>query len=333
MPPIETSSLPLSPLNATVPESLAGERLDQAAAQLFEDFSRARLQTWIKQGNLTVDDQPAKAKQKLAGGERLRLTPVLEPQGDWLPEDLPLDIVYEDADILVLNKGPNTVVHPAAGNQTGTLLNALLHHCAALEALPRGGIVHRLDKDTTGLMVVAKTLTAHQALVAQLQARQVGRHYLAVVVGLIETDGTVNALVGRHPRQRQKMAVLKAGGKQAITHYHLLQRFARHSYIRLKLETGRTHQIRVHMQSIGHPLVGDPLYGGKGGGRNGGRAKTARVLSPELAATINAFPRQALHATRLELRHPSSRETMFWEVPVPADMAALISALSGVSDE
>ena len=306
-------------MEALVPDELVGERLDQVAAQLFPDFSRARLQTWIKGGVLTVDGQVAKPKQKVLGGEKLSLAPMFETQGDWVAEALPLDVVYEDQHILVLNKAANSVVHPAAGNASGTVLNALLHHCPALEGIPRGGIVHRLDKDTTGLMVVALTLSAHQNLVAQLQARSVGRHYRAIVNGLIASNGTVEAPMGRHPVHRKKMAVRKAGGKEAITHYQVLQRFHSHSYIELKLETGRTHQIRVHMQSIGHALVGDPVYGG--------RAKAGRQLDVDLQSKLQAFPRQALHAQRLQLIHPSSNELMSWEVPMPSDMAVLLEAL------
>ena len=304
---------------ATVPDTLAGERLDQAAAQLFPEFSRARLQSWIKQSALQVDGKPGKVKQKVFGGEYLQLTPVLAPEGEWVAEDLPLDIVFEDDQLLVINKAANTVVHPAAGNYSGTVLNALLHHFPALAGLPRGGIVHRLDKDTTGLMAVAKTLQAHQRLVQQLQARQVGRHYLAVVHGLVAADGTVNAPLGRHPTQRKKMAVVKAGGKEAISHYQVANRFARHSLLRLKLETGRTHQIRVHMQHIGYPLVGDPVYGG--------RAKLPKQLPPAVRGMVENFPRQALHATRLELRHPVSDQNLQWEVALPADMAELIETL------
>lgn len=323
--PLTPQPEPGSSLEAVVPMTFAGERLDQVAAQLFPDFSRARLQEWIKQEALRVNGRGAKVRQKVQGGETLILTPVIEPQGHWQPEDLPLDIVFEDDHILVLNKAANAVVHPAAGNTSGTVLNALLHHCEGLVGLPRGGIVHRLDKDTTGLMVVAKTLQAHQFLVAQLQQRKVGRHYLAIVAGLVKAQGTVNEPMGRHPVHRKKMAVVKNGGKAAITHYRLVTRFWRHSLVALKLETGRTHQIRVHMQSLGHPLVGDPVYGG--------RIRVARDLSSDLTARLKAFPRQALHAKRLELMHPHSNELMVWETDLPADMAELVRALAKESGE
>lgn len=319
MPLNESNPKPSSRVEV-VPHTDAGERLDQVAARLFPEYSRARLQQWIQSGNLLVNGEPTKAKHKVRGGETLSLEPIVEPQGDWLAQDLPLNIVYEDEHILVLNKGANAVVHPAAGNASGTVLNALLHHCPDLINLPRGGIVHRLDKDTTGLMVVAKTLTAHQDLVAQLQQRRVGRHYQAVVVGLVDAEGKVKTHIGRHPRQRKKMAVLSNGGKEAITHYQVVRRFACHSHVALKLETGRTHQIRVHMQHIGHPLVGDPVYGG--------RARTQRRLSLELNEALKTFPRQALHAAKLALIHPLTRQSMAWDAPMPEDMSVLIDKLS-----
>lgn len=310
-----------SPCRRTVavPADLFGSRLDQAAATLFPEYSRGRLQTWIKCGALTVDGRHAKAKQKLVGGERLMLTVEAEPQGDWLAEDLPLNIVFEDEHLLVVNKPASLVVHPAAGNASGTLLNALLHHQPELVNLPRGGIVHRLDKDTTGLMVVAKTLQSHQSLVEQLQARSVGRQYEAVALGRIMRGGTVDAPVGRHPQQRKKMAVLSRGGKPAVTHYEVKKRFSNHSYLQLKLETGRTHQIRVHMSHIGHPLVGDATYGG--------RRKLPKSASPALVEAIQELGRQALHARRLELVHPFSGEAQAWEAPAPPDFGKLLEVL------
>lgn len=312
-------------IEAEVPLGAVGDRLDVVAAQLFPDFSRARLQEWIKDQHLLVDGGVGKPKQKLQGGEILTLTPLLEPQGEWLAEDIPLDVVFEDEHILLLNKSDNAVVHPAAGNASGTVLNALLHHDPSLANLPRGGIVHRLDKDTTGLMVVAKTLQAHQSLVAQLQARTVGRHYYAIVNGLVTAKGKVDAPIGRHPVQRKKMAVVK-DGKQAITHYQTQKHYQRHTYIRLKLETGRTHQIRVHMQSIAHPLVGDPTYGG--------RVRADKHLSPELSDVIQGFSRQALHAGGLELIHPHTGDHISWECDLPQDMKDLLTHLDqGLSEE
>ena len=306
-------------LQATVPERLSGARLDQVAAQLFPDYSRARLQVWIKSGELTVDGQHKKAREKLLNGAVLSLSAAVEDQERWLAEDITLDIVHEDEAILVLNKPAGLVVHPAAGHASGTLLNALLSHCVDIASVPRAGIVHRLDKDTSGLMVVAKTLSAQNHLVSQLQDRSVSREYEAVVFGAMTGAGTVDADIGRHPRQRKKMAVISPGGKEAITHYRLLKRFANHSHIRCMLETGRTHQIRVHMAHIKHPLVGDPLYAG--------RPRIPKAAGEALLNALRGFSRQALHARRLSLVHPASGETASWEVPLPDDMLALLDIL------
>ena len=303
-----------------VSSEFAGCRLDQTAAQLLGDYSRARVQQWIKQGDLRVDGQVKKPKEKLLGGECLTLDTVLEPEGDWQPELIQLDIVYEDDDILVINKPAGLVVHPAAGNRQGTLLNGLLNHCPDLEAIPRAGIVHRLDKDTTGLMVVAKTLAAHHSLVKQLQARTVSREYQAVCFGVMTGGGTVEAHIGRHPRVRTKMAVVKSGGKEAITHYRVEQRFADFTHVRVKLETGRTHQIRVHMAHIGYPLVGDSVYAG--------RLKVPRGASDTLIEALRSFPRQALHAGELGLIHPQHEDYMHWEAPLPGDMVQLLAVLN-----
>lgn len=307
-------------LSARVPEDMAGLRLDQAAARLFPDFSRARLQLWIKDGRLTVDRRAGRGKDKLAGGEELRLAAEAEAQGDWRPQEMALDIVFEDAAILVLNKPVGLVVHPAAGNREGTLLNALLHHCPGLAALPRAGIVHRLDKDTSGLMVVAKTLASHQRLVARLQERAVKREYQAVVNGAVTGGGTVNAPLGRHPVHRTRQAV--TGGpasRPATTHYRVVKRFRHYSHLQLQLETGRTHQIRVHMAHIGHPIIGDQTYGG--------RLRLPRGASAELAGFLQNFKRQALHAFRLGLEHPATKEPLQWEAPLPADMRELLALL------
>ncbi|MCX2783881.1 23S rRNA pseudouridine(1911/1915/1917) synthase RluD [Microbulbifer thermotolerans] len=306
-------------LDIDVPARLAGHRLDQAAAELIPDYSRARLQSWIKGGQLTVDGNTAKPKDKLFGGERLRLRAELEPQGEWRPQALDLQVVFEDDSLLVINKPVGLVVHPAAGNPDGTLLNGLLHYCPALERVPRAGIVHRLDKDTSGLMVVAKTLPAQTSLVQQLKARTVSRQYDALAQGAISGGGTVDAPIGRHRQNRLKMAVLDFGGKEAITHYRVRERFRTHTLLRCALATGRTHQIRVHMAYIRHPLVGDPLYGG--------RPRLPPEASPELARALQQFPRQALHAAELCLRHPRSDEEMRWRAPIPADMLRLLELL------
>lgn len=302
-----------------------GLRLDQVASELFPDFSRSKLQQWIKSGDLTVNQKTAKAKDKLYGGEQLVLNAQLQPQGEWLAEDIPLDIVFEDEHLLVINKPAGLVVHPAAGNYTGTLLNALLNLNDQQSLLPRAGIVHRLDKDTTGLMVVAKTLQAHNDLIAQLQERSVSREYEAVAIGTMTGGGCVDAPIGRHPKMRTHMAVVKEGdGKEAVTHYRLVQRFTNHTHVRLKLETGRTHQIRVHMAHIRHPLVGDNTYAG--------RFKIPKGASPELIEALKGFPRQALHAQSLGLVHPVSGEYMEWEVDLPEDMLALLEALEAAEE-
>lgn len=303
---------------STVPAEMDGMRLDQVVADLCPQFSRSQIQKWIKAGHIKVDDKILKPKERLTGGEQIILDAVLEPQTEFDAEDIPLAIVYEDEAILVLNKPAGLVVHPAAGNWSGTLVNALLHYSAALEVLPRAGIVHRLDKDTTGLMVVAKTLEAHTALVEQLQAREVKREYLALVHGRVVAGSTVDAPIGRHPVDRKRQAVTEEG-KEAITHYRVEERFAHHTLLRVSLETGRTHQIRVHLSHKHMPIVGDPVYGG--------RPRFPAGASEALRQVVQDFPRQALHATRLGLSHPITGERMQWEVPIPEDMAELLTFL------
>ncbi|MGI9250470.1 MAG: 23S rRNA pseudouridine(1911/1915/1917) synthase RluD [Pseudohongiellaceae bacterium] len=303
---------------AKVPETLAGKRLDQIAARVFPDFSRARLQIWIKEGKLKVNDHPGKAKDKLAAGDHLHIIASLEAEGDWVAEPLPLNIVYEDADLLVLNKPAGLVVHPASGHPTGTMLNGLLHHHPELKNVPRAGIVHRLDKDTTGLLVVAKTLSSHHALVEQLQQRQVSREYEAIVQGVLTGGGTVDAPIGRHPKNHKKQAVNERG-KEAITHYRVITRFRRHTHIGIRLETGRTHQIRVHSAHIKHPITGDPIYAG--------RRRQPANISSQLATALQKFQRQALHACRLTLTHPGSGKSMTWQAPLPEDFTALLNTL------
>ncbi len=293
-------------------------RLDQAVSELMPEYSRSRLQQWIKQGWIKVNGEVLKAKEKVKVNDQVDVVAELESQGSWEAQDLPLDIVYEDEDILVIAKAAGMVVHPAAGNPDGTLVNAVLHHCPALESIPRAGIVHRLDKDTTGIMVVAKTLPAQAHIVDQLQARSMGREYEALVVGALTGGGTVDAPISRHPQNRKKMAV-NSFGKPAISHYRLLQRFDGHSHVRVKLETGRTHQIRVHMAHIHHPLVGDPVYGG--------RLKMPAGASDELKQVLREFPRQALHARKLSLIHPRTEESMSWEIPLADDIQGLLLAL------
>ncbi|MBB3231865.1 23S rRNA pseudouridine(1911/1915/1917) synthase RluD [Halomonas stenophila] len=301
-----------------VPERMAGLRLDQAAAELFADFSRERLKGWIKDGALTVDGSPAKPKDKVYGGEALALAAEIEDDARFEPEAIPLEVVFEDDQVLVVNKPPGLVVHPAAGNPDGTLLNGLLHHCPELAAIPRAGIVHRLDKDTSGLMVVAKTLPAQTTLVEQLQARSVSREYDAVVVGVMTAGGTVDAPIGRHPRDRKRQAV-NASGKPAVTHYRVVERFRAHTHVRCRLETGRTHQIRVHLAHLRYPLIGDPVYGG--------RLKLPAGAGEPLKEVLREFPRQALHARKLAFVHPGSGETLTFRVALPDDLLMLLDFL------
>jgi 23S rRNA pseudouridine1911/1915/1917 synthase len=307
-------------LSHTVPYEASGQRFDQTAAQLFPQFSRARLQAWIKSGDLSLNGAAGRSNEKLVGGESLLIDTEVQDEGDWQAEAIDLDIIHEDEHILVLNKAAGMVVHPAAGNPEGTLLNALLHHCPALASIPRAGIVHRLDKDTTGLMVVAKTLEAQHHLVEQLQAREVSRQYEAIVIGRVISGATINLPMARDSKHRKKMAVCKTGeGKEAITHYEVAERFSYFTRLRVKLETGRTHQIRVHMSHNRFPLVGDPLYGGKG--------LRSSVVNQSVLAAVKAFPRQALHASQLTLVHPHTLEICQWQVPLPEDMHALLSLM------
>ncbi len=311
-------------LEAIVPGEHTGKRLDQVVALLFSDFSRSRLQAWIKEGAITVDGKQVKPREKLYGGENIVIQATIEAMEGHEGEDIPLDIVYEDDDILVVNKPAGLVVHPAAGHRSGTLMNALLHHHPDIAVVPRAGIVHRLDMDTTGLMVVAKTIQAQTELVSQLQERTMGREYEAVVQGVMTGGGCVEEPMGRHARNRQKMAVVTMG-KEAVTHYRVLHKFRAHTHVRLKLETGRTHQIRVHMAHINYPLVGDQLYGG--------RFRMPKGASEETQEMLRGFKRQALHAKKLELWHPVTGELMSWEVDLPNDFKALLDVLNTDSQQ
>lgn len=306
-------------LKSEVPEHLSGKRLDQIAAQLFPEYSRARLQNWIKQGSLRVNSLQLRARDKLQTGDTIELVTELEAEETWIAEDLPLNIMFEDEHLIVLNKATDMVVHPAAGHRQGTVLNGLLHHCPELKEVPRAGIVHRLDKDTTGLMVVAKTIESHLSLVKQLQDRTVTREYQAVVHGVLTGGGRLDFPLGRHPVNRKKRTVVPTEGQEAITHFWVMQRFRSYTHVRVRLETGRTHQIRIHMAHSKHPLVGDPLYGG--------RLRLPAACSAELADELKNFKRQALHAAKLALQHPASNEEMEWETELPADMLQLLKAL------
>jgi 23S rRNA pseudouridine1911/1915/1917 synthase len=305
-------------LSARVPQTDAGRRFDQVLADLFPEFSRSRLQQWVKAGEVLLDGRAVAARYKVIGGETVQIGAELRADNEVGAEDIPLDIRFEDEHLLILNKPAGLVVHPAAGNPQGTLQNALLHYDASLASLPRAGIVHRLDKDTSGLMVVARTLAAHKSLVEQLQARSVHREYLALVQGEVTAGGSIDAPIGRHPRDRLRMAVVTSG-KPAVTHYRVVERFPAHTLLSVRLETGRTHQIRVHMAYIHHPLVGDPLYGG--------RPRLPRAASERLRAALTGFRRQALHARRLELRHPCSGQLLGWEADIPSDFARLLTLL------
>ena len=311
---------PDGPLELSVPDSCAGFRLDQALAKLLPEYSRSRLQEWITSQQVKVDGEFAIPRQKVWGGESLEVSPQTHPiEQPYLPEDMALDIVYEDDTLLVINKPVGLVVHPGSGNWEGTLLNALLYYAPQLEVVPRAGIVHRLDKDTSGLLVVAKTLAAQTHLVRQLQARSVKREYLALVYGELRHGGAVNEPVGRHPANRVKMAVT-SGGKPAITHFQIEERFPSCTLLRCRLETGRTHQIRVHLAHLEHPLVGDSVY-----------LKSPQKCVLELRELLSTFPRQALHATHLALEHPLSGDMMEWHASLPDDMAQLLQKIHEVN--
>jgi 23S rRNA pseudouridine1911/1915/1917 synthase len=302
----------------TIPEELAGLRLDQALARMFPDYSRSRLKEWFLAGAITVEGGPKRPRDAVSGGETVAFEPVVESEVRAAPEPIALDVVYEDEDLLVVNKSAGLVVHPGAGNPGGTLMNGLLHHAPQLEQVPRAGIIHRIDKDTTGLLLIAKTLPAHTALVRQLAEREIARNYLAVCNGVLTGGGTINQPIGRHPVDRKRMSV-QQDGKPAVTHYTVLERFRAFTYISVKLETGRTHQIRVHFAWRRHALLGDPVYGG--------RLALPKGASEPLIEMLRQFKRQALHATRLAFEHPSSGETIELEVPPPADFQALLKVL------
>jgi 23S rRNA pseudouridine1911/1915/1917 synthase len=305
-------------VTARVANGHAGMRLDQVAANLFPDYSRARLQKWIRSGDLTVDGRAAKVTSCINGNETLCLDAEPERQGAVIAQEIPLTVIHADEDLVVVNKPAGLVVHPAAGHPDGTLQNALLNLDEKLAVLPRSGIVHRLDKDTSGVMVVARSLRAHTSLVDQLQTRKMSRIYRAVAAGNIVAGGTVDAPIGRHPGDRKRMAVVPSG-KPAVSHYRVLQRFNGVTYIEVSLESGRTHQIRVHMAHIGHPLAGDPVYG-----RN---LKMKRGLAVDLVDAVRSFTRQALHAHTLSLMHPATLLPITFKAPLPDDLEHFLAAL------
>jgi len=305
-------------IELTIPDEMAGLRLDQALAELCPEYSRSRLKSWVKSGDILIDNKTLRPRDKVNGGETVLMTPVADTSLEVKAEPIALDIVYEDDAILVVNKPAGLVVHPAAGNWGGTLQNALLHYDPELEGLPRAGLVHRIDKETSGLLMVARTLTAHKTLVDQLQAREFEREYLAVVRGYITAGSTIEQPLARHPTDRKKYAVRMAG-KEAITHYRVEKRFAKHTLLRVKLETGRTHQIRVHMSHIHHAIVGDQVYGG--------RFRAIANASELMSETLRAFKRQALHAARLGVVHPVTGEAISWTCDMPDDMQNLVNVL------
>lgn len=302
----------------TIPIEAAGQRLDQALARLFPEYSRSRLKAWLLDGAISIDGETPRPRDPVQGGEEVRLTAVADAAVADAPEAIALDIVFEDDALLVINKPAGLVVHPGAGNPRGTLLNGLLHYDPALEELPRAGIIHRLDKDTSGLLLIARTLPAHTALVRALAEREISRYYLAVCNGVLTGGGTIDAPIGRHRVDRKRMCV-RDDGRPAVTHYTVIERFAAHTYIKVRLETGRTHQIRVHFAHKRHALLGDPMYGG--------RLALPAGASDGLVRELRAFRRQALHAAQLDLAHPLTGDTLRFEAPLPADLERLLTVL------
>ncbi|MHB1950853.1 MAG: 23S rRNA pseudouridine(1911/1915/1917) synthase RluD [Acidiferrobacteraceae bacterium] len=313
---------PLRRLSLHVPADLAGRRLDASLASLLPEFSRTQIQAWIRDGGIRLDGACVSPRHRLFGGERVEIEVVETVRGDWGPEDLPLAVVDEDEHVIVIDKPAGVVVHPGAGNDSGTLLNALLHHCPELAHMPRAGIVHRLDKDTSGLLVIAKQEAVRLDLIRQLRERRVSRVYCALVHGCLVAGGHVDAPIGRHPRDRLRRAVV-ANGRPAVTHYRVRKRYAHHTELEVRLESGRTHQIRVHMAYLRHPIVGDPLYTGRSVAVRG---------APELTARVRAFPRQALHAELLSFEHPVRGEVTY-RSPLPADLRALLDDLRRHKEE
>lgn len=304
-----------------IPVELTGHRLDQALVLLCQEFSRRELQQWIRAGDVRINDQiVSKPSSKVYAEQQVVINATLVEKEHWLPQNIMLNIIYEDHDLIIVNKPANLVVHPGAGNKDQTLVNSLLHHDAALALVPRAGLIHRLDKDTSGLLVVAKNLKSHDYLVQALQARKIERIYQAVVQGVLISGGTIDAAIGRHPRQRTRMSIKINAGKPAVTHYRIITRFRHHTHVKVQLETGRTHQIRVHFEHIKHSVVGDPLYGK--------RMIPPGNPSPALLNILKTFNRQALHAGHLGLYHPSTGEWMSWQAPLPQDMQELLQILT-----
>ena len=308
----------MNQFNIIIPDRLIGQRIDSAMAQMLPDYSRSKITTWVRSGGALINGKTFKPKEKILGGEIVTLNIKAEKTNDWKAEDIPLDIVFEDNDIIVVNKPVGLVTHPGAGNWTGTLANALLHYDPSLANLDRAGIVHRLDKNTSGLMVVARSELAQKNLVEQLQTHAVSREYSAIVYGHMISGGTVDEPIGRDPKDRIRQAVVE-DGKDAVTHYRVIDRFAHHTHVKAILETGRTHQIRVHLSYIGHPLIADPMYGGK--------IRFSKKADDHLKNALKKFNRQALHAKKLTLTHPITLEQMSWKAPLPQDLKDLLKVL------
>jgi len=306
-------------LKIIIPERMTGQRLDVALSEMLPDYSRSKITAWIKSGEALINHKPFKPKDKVNGSEMVELTISQKQNNDWVGEDIPLNIIFEDDDIIVLNKAVGLVTHPGAGNWSGTLANALLHYEPKLATLDRAGIVHRLDKNTSGLMVVSRNEKSQKYLVEQLQKHSVSREYSAIVYGHMVAGGTIDEPIGRDTKDRVKQAI-SSHGKEAITHYRVIDRYQNHTHIKAILETGRTHQIRVHLSHIGYPLMGDPMYGGK--------VRFPKKADVILKEAIVNFKRQALHARKLTLTHPISGELMSWKTPLPEDMLALLDVLS-----
>jgi 23S rRNA pseudouridine1911/1915/1917 synthase len=309
----------VEPIFLTIPDQHSGQRLDQVLAELLPDFSRTRIKGWIEGGQVQVDGRQLRPRDSVLGGEKVELLPVMEIDTRVQAEPIALDIVYEDKHVLVVNKPAGLVVHPGAGNPAGTLQNALLHFQPALAELPRAGLVHRIDKDTSGLLVVARTLASHTALTEMIGDHDVKRHYEAVCVGVMTSGGTIDAPIGRHATDRVRMSI-RSDGRDAVTHYRVVQRYRGHTHVRLQLETGRTHQIRVHMMHAGYPLVGDGVYGK--------RLALPKGATPELIEMLRGFHRQALHAAKLEFEHPITHKPVICEAPLPEDMQQLLKVLA-----
>ena len=305
-------------ISAAIPDEMSGKRLDQALAILLPEHSRARLQGWIRDGYVLIDNKTMRPRDKIHGGEQVEILAEVETQTSASPENIPLNIVFEDEHLIVINKPAGLIVHPGAGNPQHTLMNALLHHEQKLEQIPRAGIVHRLDKDTSGLLVIARTLQSHTSLINQLQAHDMHREYVTIVSGIMTAGGTIDQPIGRHPKHRTRMAVVK-NGKAAATHYRIIKKYRNHTQLQVNLETGRTHQIRVHLTWLHYPIVGDPVYGTQ--------RQLVKGMDSNLANIITTFPRQALHARAIQLTHPHSDEMMTWKAPAPEDMTKLIGSL------